>query len=114
MSAASVGVIAAAEVGMGSQMTTLGDLPLNILSNNVAGSIIGWGTGQEEGVVATEQLTANLTGQDVATMEAKGLNPATVQKLMNVYEKAVAEGKGGAQAVARRALMEKIAQFIGK
>jgi hypothetical protein len=42
-------------------------------------------------------------------MEAKGLNPATVDKLMNVYERAVAEDKGGTQAVARKALMEKSA-----
>jgi RHS repeat-associated protein len=98
--------------GAGAGLTTLGDLSLSILPNNEAGAIIGWGTGQAQGVIATEQLTATLTEQDVAAMEAKGLNPSTVDKLMNVYERAVAEGKGGTQAVARKALMEKISQFI--
>lgn len=47
-------------------------------------------------------------------MEAKGLNPATAQKLLNVYERAVAAGKAGGQAMARRELMIKIVQFMGK
>ncbi len=101
--------------GAGAGLTTLGDLSLNILTNQDAGAIIGWGTGQaESGVLATQQLAANLTAEDVAGMEAKGLNPATAQKLLNVYERAVAAGKAGGQAMARRELMIKIVQLMGK
>jgi hypothetical protein len=47
-------------------------------------------------------------------MEAKGLNPATAQKLLNVYERATPAGKAGARAAARKELMIKIIQFMGK
>ena len=108
-----VGLYAA---GSGAGLTTLGDLSLNILTNQDAGAIIGWGTSQSEaGVLATRQLAATLTEQDVAAMEAKGLNPATAQKLLNVYERAVAAGKAGGeagQAGARKELMIKIIQFM--
>jgi RHS repeat-associated protein len=101
--------------GAGAGLTTLGDLSLNILTNQQAGAIIGWGTGQAEaGVLATQELAANLTAEDVAGMEAKGLNPATAQKLLNVYERAVTAGKAGGQAMARRELMIKIVQLMGK
>jgi hypothetical protein len=102
-------------LGTGAGLTTLGDLSLNILTNQQAGAIIGWGTGQAQtGVLVTEQLAANLTAEDVAGMEAKGLNPATAQKLLNFYERAVTAGKAGGQAMARRELMIKIVQLMGK
>ena len=102
-------------LGTGAGLTTLGDLSLNTLTYQEAGAIIGWGTGQAQaGVAVTEQLAANLTAEDVAGMEAKGLNTATAQKLLNVYERAVAAGRAGEQAMERRELMIKIMQLMGK
>jgi hypothetical protein len=69
------------------------ELAANILPNNEVGVIIGWGTSQSaEQVAITKQLTASITESDVAGMEAKGLNRATVERFIDVYEKAMRAG----------------------
>jgi RHS repeat-associated protein len=86
-----------------------------LLTNQAAGQIIGWGTGQA-GTQATEQLTQNLTKDAVQEMIKKGLNKATVEGLKNQYVRAVAKGgaKLNKQLLPRLALMEKIIQLWPK
>jgi RHS repeat-associated protein len=87
-----------------------------LLTNQAAGQIIGWGTGQA-GTQATEQLTQNLTKDAVQEMIKKGLNKATVEGLKNQYARAAAEGGAkmlNQQLLPRLALMEKIIQLWPK
>jgi RHS repeat-associated protein len=87
-----------------------------ILSNQAAGAIIGWGTGQE-GAAATEQLTSSLTRQGVQQMIDKGLTKATVQRLVFQYGRAIAEGGAklaNTQLMPRYQLMMKIIELWPK
>lgn len=87
-----------------------------ILSNQAAGAIIGWGTGQE-GAAATEQLTSSLTRQGVQQMIDKGLTKATVQRLVFQYGRAIAEGGAklaNTQLLPRYQLMMKIIELWPK
>ncbi|HWY53314.1 MAG TPA: RHS repeat-associated core domain-containing protein [Terriglobales bacterium] len=90
-----------------------------ILTNQAAGQIIGWGTGQgAAGVQATEQLAQNLTKEAVQEMIQKGLNKATVEGLQNQYARAAADGvklaANPGQLPARIALMNKILELWPK
>ena len=85
-----------------------------LLTNQAAGEIIGWGTGQGAGVQATEGLTQNLTKDAVREMVKKGLNRTTVRHLRNKYAKALAETGVRAlnkQLAPRLALMDKILEL---
>src|SRR2546422_1606176 len=101
-------------------LTAGGSVALEIpLTNQAAGEIIGWGTGQgAAGVHATEQLAQNLTKEAVQEMIKKGLNKATVEGLKNQYARAAAEGVKLAanpqQLPARLALMNKILELWPK
>jgi len=101
-------------------LTAGGSVALEIpLTNQAAGEIIGWGTGQgAAGVQATEQLAQNLTKEAVQEMIKKGLNKATVEGLKNQYARAAAEGVKLAanpqQLPARLALMNKILELWPK
>jgi uncharacterized protein RhaS with RHS repeats len=87
-----------------------------ILTNQAAGQIIGWGTGQE-GAAATEQLTNSLTEKGVQQMIDKGLTKATVQRLVFQYGRAIAEGGAklaNSQLLPRYQLMMKIVNLCPK
>jgi hypothetical protein len=88
------------------ELTGAGEL----LSNQAAGQIIGWGTGQA-GAEATKQLAQGLTKEAVKQMIKNGLTKATVQRLLFKYGAAI--GAGGAklansQLQPRYELMQKI------
>jgi hypothetical protein len=54
------GGIGLSALGTGAGLTTLGDLSLNILTNQEAGAIIGWGTGQAQAGVAVRKSSPQL------------------------------------------------------
>jgi RHS repeat-associated protein len=94
----------------GSGLTTLGLGSETILTNQVAGSIIGWGTGQG-GVEITRALTRGLTRAAVEQMKRRGLTKSTVENLLRQYERAIGEaGKklANEQLLPRAELMRKI------
>lgn len=87
-----------------------------ILTNEAAGQIIGWGTSQE-GAAATEQLTNSLTKKAVQEMVDQGLTKSTVQRLTFQYGRAIAEGGSklaNSQLMPRYELMMKIIELWPK
>jgi hypothetical protein len=90
--------------------------PPQILSNQAAGKIIGWPTGQ----AAAEQTAAmarNLTSEQVAAMQAQGLNRATVESLRGAYQKAIETGGkklANTQLLPRAQLMDRILELWPK
>jgi RHS repeat-associated protein len=93
----------------GGEIVSLG-LDDSLLSNAEAGQIIGWGKGQE-GVELTRSLADNLTKESVEQWKLRGLNKATVENLLRVYERAFAqEAKrlANQQLLPRLVLMKKI------
>ena len=87
-----------------------------LLTNQAAGQIIGWGTGQA-GAEATKQLAQGLTKEAVKQMVKNGLTKATVQRLLFKYGAAI--GAGGAklansQLQPRYQLMQKILELWPK
>ncbi|HEY0875843.1 MAG TPA: DUF4951 domain-containing protein [Vicinamibacterales bacterium] len=94
-------------------MTTLGLQSESILTNQLAGRIIGWGAGQA-GAALTRSLANNLTKAAVEQMKRQGLNRATVENLLRQYEKAIAQGGkklANEQLLPRRDLMKKILEL---
>jgi RHS repeat-associated protein len=94
----------------GGELTTLG-LSEEILTNQAAGGIIGWGTGQA-GAGATRSLARGLTRAAVEEMKQKGLTKATVEQLLRTYQPAAVEaaqkGITNTQLQPRIELMQKI------
>jgi RHS repeat-associated protein len=112
LGAAQVTIVAGAAslAGLGGPMVTLGLQAEPILTNQLAGSIIGWGSGQA-GAAVTRSLANNLTKATVEQMKRQGLNRATVENLLRQYEKAIAQGGkklANEQLLPRRELMKKI------
>jgi hypothetical protein len=60
----------------------------------------------------TEELAANLTREDVAEMESKGLTLGDAEHWRKLYQAAVDAAKGSEQAKARLALMNKIIRIM--
>jgi RHS repeat-associated protein len=87
-----------------------------ILSNQAAGKIIGWPTGQ----AAAEQTAAmarGLTSEQVAAMRAQGLNRATVESLRTAYQRAIQQGGKkllNTQLLPRAQLMDRILELWPK
>jgi RHS repeat-associated protein len=84
-----------------------------VLTNDLAGGVIGWGKGQA-GAQATKNLTTSLTRAAVEQMKRSGLTKNTVQGLLRQYENALAQGGkklANEQLVPRAELMRKILEL---
>jgi hypothetical protein len=107
-------------IGLSYLLTAGGSVALEIpLTNQAAGEIIGWGTGQgAAGVQVTEQVTQNLTEEGLKQMIKKGLNKTTMEGLKNSYERAAADAvklaANPAQLPARLVLVNKILELWPK
>jgi len=100
-------------LGTGAGLTTIGDVASPLLTSQEAAQAIGWGTHFEgAGLEATKELAANLTQEDVASMESRGLTLGDAEKWRKLYQTAVDAGKGAEQAKARLALMNKIIRIM--
>lgn len=87
-----------------------------ILSNQAAGRIIGWPTGQAA-AGRTAQMARNLTASQVANMKSQGLNRATVEHLRAMYGRAFATGGSklrNEQLIPRAQLMDRILELWPK
>jgi RHS repeat-associated protein len=89
------------------------------ITNQAAGQIIGWGSGQgAAGVQATRQVTQTLTKEAVKEMIEKGLTRSTVEGLENQYARAAVDAAKSAanpeQLPARLELMRKILELWPK
>jgi RHS repeat-associated protein len=87
-----------------------------ILSNQVAGDIIQWPTGQGSAQL-TAEMARDLTAEQVASMQAKGLNLATVEALRSQYGRALEAGGrklSNEQLVPRTQLMDRIIELWPK
>jgi hypothetical protein len=87
-----------------------------ILSNQAAGKIIGWPTGQAA-AGRTVEMARNLTAEQVAAMQARGLNRATVESLRGTYQKAIEAGGAklrNEQLLPRAQLMDRILELWPK
>src|SRR5690606_19893520 len=87
-----------------------------ILSNQAAGKIIGWPTGQAA-AARTAEMARTLTAEQVAAMRAQGLNRATVEHLRATYQKAIETGGAklrNQQLLPRAQLMDRILELWPK
>ncbi|HZJ63349.1 MAG TPA: RHS repeat-associated core domain-containing protein [Kofleriaceae bacterium] len=117
MAGAATGIVAmvAATGGLRAAPQFVAGAP-KILSNQAAGKIIGWPTGQAA-AGRTAEMAANLTAEKVAAMEAQGLNRATVESLRATYQRAIEAGGAklqNTQLLPRAQLMDKILELWPK
>jgi len=102
------------EVASGSLLAARGGE--KILSNQVAGKIIGWPKGQAA-AARTAEMAKNLTADRVGAMQAQGLNRATAESLRGTYQKAIEAGGAklqNEQLLPRAQLMDRILELWPK